>query len=77
MRLAHIRRAIILLLPVLVAGCGEYRQSVAYENGGYLGKKDERMWDNDRFMHDPTVWKQMINERTQRQNEYGRTGEQG
>lgn len=67
----------LALLATLLTGCGEYKQSVAYEDGGYQGKKDERMWDNERFMHDPSVWKQMINERTQQQNEYGRTGEQG
>lgn len=77
MNFAYIRRAMIVLLPALIAGCGEYKQSVAYEDGGYQGKKDERMWDNERSMHDSSVWKQMINERTQQQNEYGRTGDQG
>lgn len=72
-----IRRVMIALLPALLAGCGEYKQSVAYEDGGYQGKKDERMWENERSMHDRSVWKQMINERTQRQNEYARTGDQG
>jgi hypothetical protein len=64
---------VTLLLAALLAGCGEYEQSVPYEDGGYQGKKDTRMWDSERFMQDPSVWKQMINERTQRQNEYVRT----
>ena len=63
------------LLCLLLAGCGEYPQSVAYEEGGYQGKADQRAWDSAEFMKDRWVWKQMLNERTQRQNEYQRTGE--
>lgn len=65
--------AIAGLMLALLTGCGEYKQSVDYEDGGYQGKKDKRVWESERFMHDPSVWKQMINERTQRQNEYVRT----
>lgn len=65
--------AIAALMFVLLAGCGEYKQSVPYEDGGYQGKKDTRVWESERFMNEPSVWKQMINERTQRQNEYVRT----
>jgi major membrane immunogen (membrane-anchored lipoprotein) len=64
------------LMAMLLAGCGEYKQQVEYTDGGYQGKRDTRMWDSEYFMHDRSVWKQMINERTQRQNEYVRTGEQ-
>ena len=70
MRAFHV---MFLLAAALLAGCGEYKQSVPYEDGGYQGKKDTRMWDSERFMHDPSVWKQIVNERTQRQNEYVRT----
>jgi hypothetical protein len=66
---------LMILLPLLLAGCGEYRQSVAYGNGGYQGKQDERPWDSERFMHDPSVWRQVVYERNQRQNEYDRTGD--
>ena len=65
--------AIAALMLVMLAGCGEYKQKVDYADGGYQGKKDERAWESERFMHDSSVWKQMINERTQRQNEYVRT----
>lgn len=75
MKSVRIEYALIALLPVLVAGCGEYKQAVPYEDGGYQGKKDERVWDGERFMHDRSVWKQIINERTQQQNEYERTGD--
>ena len=68
--------AIVGLMAVLLAGCGEYPQKVQYTDGGYQGKHDTRMWDSERFMHDRSVWKQMVNERTQRQNEYVRTEEQ-
>ena len=64
------------LMAVLLAGCGEYKQKVEYADGGYQGKQDTRMWESERFMHDRSVWKQMVNERTQRQNEYVRTDEQ-
>jgi hypothetical protein len=70
MKIIH---AIAALMLAMLAGCGEYKQKVDYEDGGYQGKKDERAWESERFMHDPSVWKQMINERTQRQNEYVRT----
>lgn len=65
--------AVAALMLVILAGCGEYKQKVDYEDGGYQGKQDERVWESERFMHEPSVWKQMINERTQRQNEYVRT----
>jgi hypothetical protein len=70
MRIAHVIAAVML---AMLAGCGEYKQKVDYQDGGYQGKKDTRMWESERFMQDPSVWKQMINERTQRQNEYVRT----
>lgn len=69
----RITLAIAGLMLALLSGCGEYKQKVEYENGGYQGKQDTRMWESERFMNDRSVWKQMINERTQRQNEYVRT----
>ena len=71
----RIKRASLVLLALLLAACGEYKQAVAYENGGYQGKKDERVWDNDRSLHDPAMWKQMIHDRNQRQNEFDRSGD--
>lgn len=70
----NMRYIMIAVLIGLLGGCGEYKQSVTYENGGYQGKRDTRPWDSEHFMHDSSVWKQMVNERTQRQNEYQRTG---
>lgn len=67
------RTMLILLLPALLAGCGEYKQAVDYQDGGYQGKKDERPWDSARFMHDPSTWRQVLHERNQGQNEYDRT----
>lgn len=58
-----------------LSACGEYKQSVAYDNGMYQGKTDQRHWDNERFNHDQKAWAAAINERTQRQNEYKRTGD--
>lgn len=74
--MSMIKLAALVLLALLVAGCGEYRQKVDYENGAFQGKQDERVWDSEKFFHDPAVWKQFINERTQRQNEYQRTQDQ-
>jgi len=70
-----LRTALVLVLPAMLAGCGEYKQVVEYQNGSYVGKQDERPWDSERFMHDPEMWRQVMHERNQRQNEYGRTGD--
>jgi hypothetical protein len=64
-----------LLLACALAGCGEYKQSVAYTDGEYQGKTDQRHWDNDRFKHDKAAWVSAVTERVQRQNEYKRTGD--
>lgn len=65
----------LCLLACILAGCGEYKQSVAYKDGEYQGKTDQRHWDNARFKHDKATWASAINERAQRQNEYKRTGD--
>ena len=65
----------ISLLACALAGCGEYKQSVAYENDTYQGKTDQRHWDNERFKHDQAAWAEAVNQRAQRQNEYRRTGD--
>ncbi len=66
---------ILPLAALLLAGCGEYPQMVEYRDGGYQGKQDQRSWDGPATLHDRSVWKQMINERAQRQNEYDRVGD--
>ena len=65
----------LMLLACTLAGCGEYKQSVAYKDGEYQGKTDQRHWDNDRFQHDKAIWASAVTERAQRQNEYKRTGD--
>lgn len=67
------RMIITVAAIATLAGCGEYQQHVEYADGGYQGKKDQRAWDNEAAMHDRAAWKQIINERAQRQNEYART----
>jgi hypothetical protein len=69
------RIGLLFMLPAMLVGCGEYKQAVEYRDGGYQGKQDERPWDSERFMHDPSAWRQVLHERNQRQNEYGRTGD--
>lgn len=66
---------ILPLTVLLLVGCGEYPQLTEYQDGAYQGKQDQRSWDGPITLHDRSVWKQMINERTQRQNEYDRTGD--
>lgn len=61
-----------LMMALVLAGCGEYRQAVGYQDGAYQGKRDQRVWDNARALHDPAMWRQMIHERNQFQNEYER-----
>lgn len=62
----------VMMLCLLLAACGEYPQSVPYENNGYQGKTDQRVWDSEAFFNDKATWKQIVNERTQKQNEYDR-----
>ena len=60
---------------VTLSGCGEYQQSVAYEDNGYQGKTDQRHWDNAQFKQDAAAWSEAINQRVQRQNEHPRTSD--
>ena len=70
------RRLIVLIgLAVVLSACGEYKQSVSYDEGMYQGKTDQRHWDNERFNNDQKTWAAAVNERAQRQNEYKRTGD--
>lgn len=73
--------ALVRWLPAVavclaLTGCGEYQQSVAYEDNGYQGKTDQRHWDNAQFQHDPAAWSEAINQRAQRQNEHPRASDQ-
>jgi hypothetical protein len=60
---------------LMLSGCGEYQQSVAYEDNSYQGKTDQRHWDNAQFKQDPAAWSEAINQRAQRQNEHPRTSD--
>lgn len=71
--IARISMAVLAVLTLGLTACGEYKQSVPYENGMYQGKTDQRHWDNERFKHEPAAWSEAVNERAQRQNEYRRT----
>ncbi|HEY3327984.1 MAG TPA: hypothetical protein VGK14_12595 [Novimethylophilus sp.] len=65
--------ALCLLLACGLAGCGEYKGLVPYENGAFQGKHDQRVWDSARFGHQKEVWVEVIHARNLQQNEYRRT----
>jgi hypothetical protein len=68
------RNALLLgLLAVGLTACGEYKSQVPYENGGFEGKRDVRVWDQDKYGHMKEVWVEIIHDRNMRQNEYRRT----
>lgn len=67
------RFTICLLLACCLAACGEYKGSVPYKNGEFQGKKDERVWDSDKFGHNKDVWVEVIHARNMEQDEYRRT----
>lgn len=64
---------LVMLLACCVAGCGEYKGQVQYENGGFQGKQDVRVWDQEKFGHMKEVWVEIIHNRNMRQNEYRQT----
>lgn len=64
---------VLAALAITLAGCGEYKQSVPYQDGQYQGKTDQRHWDNARFDHNAEAWAEALNQRARRQNEYNRT----
>jgi len=73
---------VIILISILISGCGERSQVVAYKSGKYQGKTDTKPWDNDPSAAlytsskwtagNKTSWEEAIRMRNQRQNEYGR-----
>lgn len=81
MKACTLASALFRCLPAItvclaLTGCGEYQQSVAYEDNGYQGKTDQRHWDNAQFKHEPAAWSEAINQRAQRQNEHPRASDQ-
>lgn len=69
-------RTLLLCLPALILsvlvlqGCGEQPQVVAYKQGRYQGKPDTRPWDNEAFQGSKTEWEKAIKTRNLGQNEY-------
>jgi hypothetical protein len=67
---------------VVLAGCSEREQVVAYKNGKYQGKPDTRPWDNPPPAYGPpewtkgdrAAWEGEMRSRNAGQNEYGRIG---
>jgi hypothetical protein len=64
--------AAVLLLPWVVAGCGESPTVTVYKQGQYQGKPDTPPWANEQFKGDRAAWERTIRARTDGQNEYVR-----
>jgi hypothetical protein len=76
------RLALLAVMALFLAGCGEKEQVVVYKQGKYQGKPDARSWDNAPLAAewrggswkagDRTSWEEEIKKRQLSQNEYKR-----
>lgn len=74
---------VFVLSAILLSGCGERSQVVAYKNGKYQGKTDAKPWENGPGAAlyttskwtggDQASWETALRTRSQGQNEYSRT----
>ncbi len=62
---------LLMLLPLLLAGCLEVDQHPEWIRGEYAGKQDNRHYQK-RFHNDRLAWSATIQNRNQKQNEYNR-----
>jgi hypothetical protein len=58
-------------LAALLTGCISVEQHPAYTNGGYAGKRDNRVAETT-FKGDNAAWRKAIDTRTASQNEFNR-----
>jgi len=65
------KRALLLLAPMLLAGCLEVDQHPNWVHGQYAGKKDNRPADT-LFHRDRLAWWGTVQNRNMFQNEYNR-----
>ena len=66
------KKALLLVLaPLLLAGCLEVEQNPPYREGRYDGKTDD-LPQQLRFSGDRLAWNAAIANRTRHQNEYNR-----
>jgi hypothetical protein len=63
------KRALRLLLPLLLTGCLEVEQHPGWMNGGYAGKPDQ-LPHQAYFKNDRLAWNAAITDRNHLQNEY-------
>lgn len=61
-----------LAASLLLSGCLEVPQHVAYADGGYAGKRDNRVADVG-LRGDSAAWRRAIDQRARMQNEFNRT----
>ena len=76
------RLALLAMMVLLLAACGEKEQVVVYKQGKYQGKPDSRSWDNAPLnaefrggtwqAGDRTSWEDAIKKRQLGQSEYTR-----
>jgi hypothetical protein len=63
------KRALVLIATLLVAGCLEVEQHPGWMKGHYAGKPDELPYQKN-FNGDRLSWNAAVTDRTQLQNEY-------
>ena len=65
--------ALVTLVTLILAGCGERPQVISYKQGTYQGKPDSPPYQGAPFNGDKAAWERAIATRNQAQNEYKRT----
>jgi hypothetical protein len=66
------KRFLLLIVPLLLAGCLEVEQHPAWRNGQYAGKRDQQPYQVH-FHNDRLAWWAHIANRNQGQNEFNRS----
>lgn len=61
------------MLGLMLVACGEYESKTPYENGGFQGKQDVRVWDQEKFGRSREGWVEIIHARNLSQSEYRKT----
>ncbi len=64
--------AVVMVLPLLLTGCGEKPSVTVYKKGEYQGRGDTQPWAGEPFKGDRLAWERAIKARSNNQSEYSR-----
>lgn len=74
MRARAVVWAVLAVVAIGLAGCGEKATVTVYKQGKYQGKPDTVPWQGAPFNNNQVEWEKAIKARTDGQNEYLRVG---